>query len=113
MKSRALRALVAVALCTAAACVACNGSRDKLLADLQSTRPEERALAVKKLAEMGKSEDLVLFTSAAKDPAPIVRGEAIAALGKSQDPRVGDLLGDLLADPEEEVQAKAAMALVE
>lgn len=90
---------------------ACDGSRDKLLADLQSPRPEERALAVKKLAQNSRPEDLVLFTKAAKDLAAIVRGEAAEALGKSQDPRVVDLLGELLEDTDEGVQAKAAMAL--
>lgn len=92
---------------------ACDSGRDTLLANLQSTRPEERALAVKKLAEKAKPEDLVLFTSAAKDPAAIVRGEAALALGKSQDERVVDLLGELLGDDSEEVQANAAMALAE
>ncbi|MHB8878749.1 MAG: HEAT repeat domain-containing protein [Myxococcaceae bacterium] len=92
---------------------ACPGSRDKLLADLQSPRPEARALAVKQLAGQGRTEDLVLFTQAAKDPAAVVRGEAIAALGKSQDARVVDLLGELLGDPDDAVQAKAAMALAE
>ncbi len=92
---------------------ACTGSRDKLLADLQSARPEERALAVKKLAEQGKPDDLVLFTRAAKDPVAIVRGEAVAALASSQDQRVVDLLGELLADADEGVQAKAAAALAE
>ena len=91
----------------------CNGSRDKLLADLQSPRPEERALAVKKLADQREPDDLVLFTRAAKDPTAMVRGEAISALGKSQDPRVVDLLGELLGDPDEGVQGKAAMALAE
>jgi len=91
----------------------CDGSRDKLLADLQSPRPEERALAVKKLAAQGKPEDLVLFTRAAKDLNAIVRGEAAGALGRSQDPRVVDLLGELLEDQDEDVQAKAAMALAE
>ncbi|MBS1149331.1 MAG: lyase HEAT-like repeat protein [Myxococcaceae bacterium] len=89
----------------------CNGGRDKLIGDLQSTRPDERATAVKKLADQGRSEDLVLFTQAAKDPVAIVRAEAITALGKSQDARVVDLLGEALGDPSEEVQAKAAMAL--
>ncbi len=98
------------ALALAAFC-ACNGGRDKLIADLQSTRPDERATAVKKLADQGRSEDLVLFTQAAKDPVAIVRAEAITALGKSQDARVVDLLGEALGDPSEEVQAKAAMAL--
>src|SRR5688500_16714812 len=89
----------------------CNSGRDKLIADLQSTRPDERATAVKKLADQGRSEDLVLFTQAAKDPVSIVRAEAITALGKSQDARVVDLLGEALGDPSEDVQAKAAMAL--
>lgn len=99
-----------VAIAAALVC-ACNGGRDKLIADLQSTRPDERAVAVKKLADQGRSEDLVLFTQAAKDPVAIVRAEAITALGKSQDARVVDLLGEALGDPSEEVQAKAAMAL--
>jgi HEAT repeat protein len=90
---------------------ACSGGRDKLLADLQSPRPEERALAVKKLAEMNRSDDLVLFTQAARDPVGIVRAEAINALGASQDARVVDLLGELLSDDDEAVQARAAMAL--
>jgi HEAT repeat protein len=90
---------------------ACSGGRDKLLAELQSPRPEERALAVKKLAEMNRSEDLVLFTQAARDPVGIVRAEAINALGASQDSRVVDLLGELLSDDDDAVQARAAMAL--
>ncbi|NVJ27581.1 HEAT repeat domain-containing protein [Myxococcus sp. AM011] len=89
----------------------CNGSRDQLLADLQSPRPEVRALAVKKLAGQGNPDDLVLFTRAAKDLAAIVRAEAAVALGESQDPRVVDLLGELLEDSDEEVQGRAAMAL--
>ncbi|GHG77623.1 HEAT repeat domain-containing protein [Comamonas sp. JC664] len=89
----------------------CNGSRDQLLADLQSPRPEVRALAVKKLAGQGNPDDLVLFTRAAKDFAAIVRAEAAVALGESQDARVVDLLGELLEDSDEEVQGRAAMAL--
>jgi cellulose synthase operon protein C len=89
----------------------CQGNRDQLLADLQSPRPEVRALAVKQLAKQGHGEDLVLFTRAAKDLAAIVRGEAAEALGESQDPRVVDLLGELLEDPDEAVQGRAAMAL--
>ena len=100
--------LFAVALVLLAAC---NSSRDKLLADLQSPRPEQRALAVKKLSEGGRPDDLVLFTRAAKDVSALVRGEAATALGLSQDPRVVDLLGVLLEDPDKDVQAAAAMAL--
>jgi len=91
--------------------VGCDGSRDQLLADLQSPRPEVRALAVKKLAGQGNADDLVLFTRAAKDLSAIVRAEAAVALGESQDPRVVDLLGELLEDSDEEVQGRAAMAL--
>ncbi|AGC45374.1 HEAT repeat-containing PBS lyase [Myxococcus stipitatus DSM 14675] len=91
--------------------VGCNGSRDQLLADLQSPRPEVRALAVKKLAGQNNADDLILFTRAAKDLAAIVRAEAAVALGESQDPRVVDLLGELLEDSDEEVQGRAAMAL--
>jgi HEAT repeat protein len=110
-----MRALpsVLVFACTLVALSGCDGSRDQLLANLQSVRPEERATAVRKLAEAGRPEDLVLFTRAAKDTAPIVRGEAAVALGKSQDARVVDLLGELLGDPDEQVQAKAAMALAQ
>ncbi|WP_224363223.1 HEAT repeat domain-containing protein [Hyalangium versicolor] len=89
----------------------CQGNRDQLLADLQSPRPEVRALAVKSLAKLGNTDDLVIFTRAAKDMASIVRGEAAAALGESQDPRVVDLLGELLEDSDEDVQGRAAMAL--
>ena len=89
----------------------CQGNRDQLLADLQSPRPEVRAQAVKALAKQGNAEDLVLFSRSAKDMASIVRGEAAAALGESQDPRVVDLLGELLEDSDEDVQGRAAMAL--
>jgi HEAT repeat protein len=99
-----------VVLCLALA-LGCQGNRDQLLADLQSPRPEVRAEAVKSLAKQGNADDLVLFTRAAKDMASIVRGEAAAALGESQDPRVVDLLGELLEDADEDVQARAAMAL--
>lgn len=91
----------------------CSGSRDQLLADLQSPRPEVRALAVKKLAKDARPDDLALFTRAAKDMASIVRGEAAAALGQSQDPRVVDLLGELLEDSDVDVQGQAAMALAQ
>lgn len=101
----------AVLLSSVVALAACSGGRDKLIADLQSARPEERALAVKKLAEQGKDEDLTLFTQAAKDPVPIVRAEAMSALGTSHDARVVDLLGEGLSDGHELVQQRAAAAL--
>jgi HEAT repeat protein len=90
---------------------ACTGGRDKWIAQLQSTRPDERAIAVKKLAEKFDADDLPLFTQAARDPVGMVRAEAMAALGKSADPRVVDLLGEALGDPDEDVQAAAARSL--
>src|SRR6218665_126007 len=110
MRTGARNFLVVLALLGIAGC---SGNRDQLLADLQNPRPEVRALAVKKLAEESRSDDLPLFTRAAKDMASIVRGEAAAALGKSQDPRVVDLLGELLEDSDVDVQGKAAMALAQ
>lgn len=89
----------------------CPGGRDKWLAQLQSPRPDERAIAVKKLAERYDSDDLPLFTQAARDPVGMVRAEAMVALGKSNDPRVVDLLGEALGDPDEDVQVAAAKAL--
>ena len=90
---------------------ACSGGRDKWLAQLQSPRPDERAIAVKKLAEKFDADDLPLFTQAARDPVGMVRAEAMGALGKSADPRVVDLLGEALGDPDEDVQAAAARSL--
>ena len=99
-----------LAFAVVAATLGCDG-RDRLLASLQSTRPDARAAAIRKLADQSRPEDLVLFTRAAKDTAPIVRGEAASALGNSLDPRVVDVLGELLGDQDESVQGKAAMAL--
>ncbi len=91
--------------------VSCDRDREQLLASMQSTQPQERAHAVQKLAEQGRAEDQVLFIRAAKDPAPLVRAAAAVALGSGQDPRVVDLLADLINDPEEQVRGKAALAL--
>ena len=72
-----------------------------------------RAIAVHKLAEQNHPEDLILFTRAAKDVSFLVRKEAATALGLSQDPRVVDLLGELLEDADDGVQQKAAIALAD
>jgi cellulose synthase operon protein C len=109
MSRRALSALVAVLVPVFAA--SCSGGRDKTLADLQSARPEVRALAVKRLSEKFETEDVSLFSQAARDPVSIVRAEAMTALGKTQDARIVDLLGEALADPDEQVQQAAAAAL--
>ncbi len=113
MPSTRVTGFTAAALAIAVVCAGCEGGRDRLLADLQSSKPDERALAVRKLSEKAQPEDLVLFTQAARDPVAIVRAEAMTALGKSQDPRVVDILGEALGDPNEQVQAAAAMALAE
>lgn len=105
MSRRALGALVALLL------VGCSGGRDKTLADLQSARPEVRALAVKRLSQKFEADDVSLFSQAARDPVAIVRAEAMTALGKTQDPRVVDLLGEGLTDADELVQQAAAAAL--
>jgi HEAT repeat protein len=105
MSRRALSALAAILL------VGCSGGRDKTLADLQSARPEVRALAVKRLSEKFETEDVSLFSQAARDPVSIVRAEAMTALGKTQDSRIVDLLGEGLTDPDEQVQQAAAAAL--
>jgi HEAT repeat protein len=91
--------------------LSCHSNREQSLAALQSTRPEERANAVKALAQRYAVEDLGLFTQAAKDPSPLVRAEAMFALSKSQDSRVVDLLGEGLGDTDESVQRAAATAL--
>lgn len=102
------RAFIALVVLTVAGC---SGGRDKLIADLQNVRPEVRALAVKKLAERFDPDDVSLFTQAARDPVSIVRAEAMVALGKSQDPRVVDLLAEALGDSDEQVQRNAAASL--
>lgn len=89
----------------------CDGNRDELLAMLQSGRAPERATAIQRLSTRARPEDLIIFTQAAKDPSAFVRAEAATALGRSQDPRVVDILGELLGDSEELVQERAARAL--
>ena len=101
------------AACAAVLWLSCDRDREKLLADLQSPRPADRLSALKKLSDQGRPEDLVLFLRAAKDPAAAVRATAAQSLGLSREPRVADTLSDLLADADEGVQGKAAMALGE
>ncbi len=105
MRCRTFATLVVCSL------VACSGGRDKMLADLQSPRPEVRAQAVKRLANHFQPDDVSLFSQAARDPMPAVRAEAMTALGKTQDSRVVDLLGEALGDSDEQVQQVAAAAL--
>ena len=89
----------------------CDTDRDAQLARLQSPRPEERAAALHALASRPRQENTALFTAAAKDPVAMVRAEAALSLGTSEDERVVDLLGEMLGDGAEEVQASAARSL--
>ncbi len=98
-------------LLTIAAVAGCSGGRDKLIAELQASRPEDRATAVRKLAEKFNNDDLGLFSQAARDPVPVVRAEAMTALARSADARVVDLLGEGLGDSDESVQLAAAKGL--
>ena len=54
---------------------ACNGGRDKLIADLQSSRPEERANAVKKL----RAADVRVSIFIDPDPAQVAESRAVGA----------------------------------
>ncbi len=101
------------ALLAAALSLACDKSRETLLAGLQSPRPSDRVWALKKLSEQGRAEDVVLFLRAARDPAAAVRAVAAESLGVTGEPQVVDALSDLLLDSDEAVQGKAAMALGE
>jgi HEAT repeat protein len=101
------------ALFAATLLLACDKSRETLLAGLQSPRPSDRVWALKKLSEQGRAEDLVLFLRAARDPAAAVRAVAAESLGATRQPQVVDTLSDLLLDSDEAVQGKAAMALGE
>src|SRR5712664_3511703 len=98
------------ALLAAALSLACDKSRETLLAGLQSPRPSDRVWALKKLSEQGRAEDVVLFLRAARDPAAAVTAESLGVTGE---PQVVDALSDLLLDSDEAVQGKAAMALGE
>ncbi len=89
----------------------CHPERDQWLLDLNSPRAELRSVAVHKLGVESRADDLPLFLQAAHDATPLVRAEAAEALGRTGDERVIDLLSDLLADPDEQVQGHAAEAL--
>src|SRR5258707_13921121 len=99
------------ALFAAALSLACDKSRETLLAGLQSPRPSDRVSALKRLSAPGRAEDLVLFLRAARDPAAAVRAVAAESLGATLQPKVLHGVSGLLLDSDEPVQGKAAMAL--
>jgi HEAT repeat protein len=93
--------------------VGCNRERETLAQDLKNERPEIRAGAVHRLGEMKDIQDLPLFLSKAQDGSATVRRAAAEALGMLGNPRGIDVLGSLLSDPDEDVQAAAAQSLAQ
>src|SRR5260370_728394 len=72
---------------------------------------EERAIAVRRLSDLGKANDLVLIRRAVQDPAPAVRAEAAAALGRRREQAAAALLAEMLRGPDEAGPARAAPAV--
>ncbi|MBI5543879.1 MAG: HEAT repeat domain-containing protein [Deltaproteobacteria bacterium] len=90
----------------------CQGQHDRLLKEFEAPgRPELRAGALARLAEMGHEEDFHLFLRATRDPSALVRRSAVLGLGLSGDSKAIDTLGELLADPDYDVEAEAARGL--
>ncbi|MDR0965533.1 MAG: HEAT repeat domain-containing protein [Myxococcales bacterium] len=99
----------ALALCLSAAC----GEREQLReAASKAERPEQRALALQKLAKDPTPNDYALFFQATRDPSATVREVAIEHLHLDDGPRIPDLLGALLDDPVPEVQTYAIKGLL-
>lgn len=100
---RAALALLAVA--------GCDRERDRLIADLENPRPELRASALARLSAMEREEDLPHVLRRTSDTSAMVRRTAAEALGRTTDLRAIDVLGDLLGDSDDDVQAAAAASL--
>lgn len=90
---------------------ACHGDREQLGRDLKSERPEIRAGALRRLAELHDEQDLPVFIARSQDASSGVRRTAAEALGGTGSPHAVDVLGTLLSDPDEDVQAAAAQSL--
>ena len=92
-RSRAISALMprrfVLALGAGLCLWGCSGGRDRWIAELQNNRPEQRALAVKKLAEHFSDDDLVLFTQAARDPVAHRARRGHRRAGQQRRPRRG------------------------
>jgi HEAT repeat protein len=102
----------ALALAIAACLAGCQREHSRLLKEIEPpARSELRALALARLAEMGREDDFHLFLKAAQDPSAVVRRAAAGALGGSGDSKAIDMLGELLSDADDEVQALAAKGL--
>jgi HEAT repeat protein len=91
---------------------ACQGEHEKALHEFETaSRPELRAGALARLAEMSQEEDFHLFLKATRDPSALVRKSAVMGLGKSGDAKAIDTLGELLGDPDYDVETEAAVGL--
>lgn len=91
---------------------ACQSEHEKALHEYETaSRPEIRAGALGRLAQMGQEEDFHLFLKATRDPSALVRKSAVMGLGRSGDSKAIDTLGELLADPDYDVETEAAVGL--
>jgi HEAT repeat protein len=107
---RALR-LGSAALTMSLLLAGCHGDRDQLGRDLKSERPEVRAGALRRLAELHDEQDLPVFIARSQDASAGVRRASAEALGSTTSPHAVDVLGTLLSDPDEDVQSAAAQSL--
>jgi HEAT repeat protein len=90
----------------------CERERARFIKEATTAeRPELRAHALARLGEMKREEDFPLFLKATHDSSSHVRRASAECLGRSNDPKAIDPLGELLGDGDEEVAAAAARAL--
>ena len=76
-----------------------------------SSRPEQRAAAVSRLAGSRDEADLPALLVAEEDPSPLVRKAAAGAFAARGGPASIEALGKLVSDPDPEVAGAAARAL--
>lgn len=90
----------------------CQREHERLLKEFEtSKRTPVRAGALDRLAELNQDEDFHLFLKATRDPSPLVRRVAVKGLGRSGDAKAIDTLGELLGDPDYDVESEAAKSL--
>lgn len=90
----------------------CQAERERALKEFETAgRPEIRAGALAKLAQLNDEEDFHLFLKATRDPSSMVRRSAVKGLGRSGNASAIDTLGEMLGDPDYDVETEAAAAL--
>jgi HEAT repeat protein len=93
-------------------CSGCQSEHERLLREFDTAaRAEVRAGALARLAEMNQEEDFHIFLKATHDPSALVRRSAVVGLGRSGDSKAIDPLGELLADPDYDVESDSASGL--